>query len=111
MLLFIQGSIYSCWLQMADLEKGQFLVSPTQQSIARDDVTSSVKSTPIGGKNGIPLYHYHDLPLFLRGNPYITSGYRAYLPTDMCIKRYVCITYNMCCMMCKGHCVYIQTPG
>ncbi|XP_065903323.1 progestin and adipoQ receptor family member 3-like isoform X2 [Dysidea avara] len=76
---------------MADLEKGQFLVSPTQQSIARDDVTSSVKSTPIGGKNGIPLYHYHDLPLFLRGNPYITSGYRAYLPTDMCIKSFLLV--------------------
>ena len=71
---------------MADLEKNELLLSPTQQSIARDDVTPSTKST---GKNGIPLYHYRDLPLFLRGNPYITSGYRAYLPTDMCIKRYV----------------------
>lgn len=71
---------------MVDVEKDELLISPTQQSIERDDVTPSTKS--IGGKNGIPLYHYHDLPVFLRGNPYITAGYRAYLPTDMCIKRY-----------------------
>ena len=35
----------------------------------------------------IKLYDYHDIPYFLRGNPYITSGYRAFLSFRMCIKR------------------------
>ena len=38
---------------------------------------------------GIPLYPYREVPSFLRGNPYITEGYRAYLSNEMCIKRYV----------------------
>ena len=39
----------------------------------------------------IPLYHYHDIPEFLQGNPYVTSGYRSLLPFSLCCKRYMCI--------------------
>lgn len=76
----------SCYSNnMTHVEEGRDvsdLVTPPQQQIVRD--------TPAGtstGSNGIPLYHYQDLPPFLQGNPYITSGYRAYLPTEMCIQR------------------------
>ena len=37
----------------------------------------------------IQLYEYYEIPYFLRGNPYITSGYRMYLSNEMCLKRYV----------------------
>ncbi|XP_043911673.1 progestin and adipoQ receptor family member 3-like isoform X5 [Protopterus annectens] len=37
-------------------------------------------------KNGIRLYSYEEIPTFLKGNPYITDGYRAYLPSSLCIK-------------------------
>ena len=36
---------------------------------------------------GLKLYEYHEIPYFLRGNPYITSGYRVYLSYAMCLKR------------------------
>lgn len=35
----------------------------------------------------VKLYDYHDVPYFLRGNQYVTSGYRAFLSVRMCIKR------------------------
>lgn len=34
----------------------------------------------------IKLFDYHDIPYFLRGNPYITRGYRAFLSFRMCVK-------------------------
>lgn len=34
----------------------------------------------------VKLYDYHDVPYFLRGNPYVTSGYRAFLSFRMCVK-------------------------
>ena len=73
---------------MADVEEERGVsdsVTPPQQVIVRD--ASATLTGSSGKNNGIPLYYYHDLPPFLQGNPYITSGYRAYLPTDMCIKR------------------------
>ena len=35
----------------------------------------------------IILLNYGEIPYFLRGNPYITSGYRAYLSFKKCLKR------------------------
>ncbi|KAF6029084.1 PAQR3 [Bugula neritina] len=32
----------------------------------------------------VTLYRYEDVPNFLRGNPYIKKGYRAYLPASQC---------------------------
>ena len=73
---------------MTHVEEGRDvsdLVTPPQQQIVRDTATALAGTST--GSNGIPLYHYQDLPPFLQGNPYITSGYRAYLPTEMCIQR------------------------
>ena len=33
------------------------------------------------------LLDYGEIPYFLRGNPYITSGYRAYLSYRKCLSR------------------------
>ncbi|CAL8334045.1 unnamed protein product [Arctogadus glacialis] len=41
---------------------------------------------PVLVPRGIRLYTYEQIPAFLRENPYITDGYRAYLPSRLCIK-------------------------
>lgn len=35
----------------------------------------------------LKLYDYHEVPYFLRGNVFITDGYRAYLSYKWCWKR------------------------
>ncbi|XP_031711276.1 progestin and adipoQ receptor family member 3-like isoform X2 [Anarrhichthys ocellatus] len=34
----------------------------------------------------IRLYTYEQIPLFLKENPYITGGYRAHLPSKLCLR-------------------------
>ncbi|XP_078127608.1 progestin and adipoQ receptor family member 3-like isoform X2 [Sander vitreus] len=34
----------------------------------------------------IRLYTYEQIPLFLKENPYITDGYRAHLPSKLCLR-------------------------
>ncbi|XP_063051844.1 progestin and adipoQ receptor family member 3a [Engraulis encrasicolus] len=41
---------------------------------------------PVLVPRGIRLYTYEQIPGFLRENPYITDGYRAYLTSRLCIK-------------------------
>ncbi|KAM4052900.1 progestin and adipoQ receptor family member 3 isoform 2-T2 [Anomaloglossus baeobatrachus] len=41
---------------------------------------------PVLLPRGIRLYTYEQIPLFLKDNPYITDGYRAYLPSRLCLK-------------------------
>lgn len=41
---------------------------------------------PVLVPRGIRLYTYEQVPGFLRENPYITDGYRAYLTSRLCIK-------------------------
>lgn len=36
----------------------------------------------------IRLYTYDQIPLFLKENPYITDGYRAHLPSKLCLRRW-----------------------
>lgn len=36
----------------------------------------------------IRLYTYDQIPLFLKENPYITDGYRAHLPSRLCLRRW-----------------------
>lgn len=43
---------------------------------------------PVMVPRAIRLYTYEQIPGFLRDNPYITDGYRAYLPSRLCIKRW-----------------------
>ncbi|KAL7839580.1 hypothetical protein SRHO_G00262380 [Serrasalmus rhombeus] len=41
---------------------------------------------PVLVPRGIRLYTYEQVPGFLRENPYVTDGYRAYLTSRLCIK-------------------------
>ncbi|XP_071072006.1 progestin and adipoQ receptor family member 3 isoform X4 [Dasypus novemcinctus] len=41
---------------------------------------------PVLVPRGIRLYTYEQIPVSLKDNPYITDGYRAYLPSKLCIK-------------------------
>ncbi|XP_048461220.1 progestin and adipoQ receptor family member 3a isoform X2 [Rhincodon typus] len=41
---------------------------------------------PVLVPRGIRLYTYEQIPSFLKDNPYITDGYRAYLPSKLCLK-------------------------
>ncbi|KAI7812398.1 progestin and adipoQ receptor family member 3a [Triplophysa rosa] len=41
---------------------------------------------PVLVPRGIRLYTYEQVPGFLKENPYITDGYRAYLTSRLCIK-------------------------
>ena len=43
------------------------------------------------GTGPVPLYKYHELPSFLRGNPYVVKGYRSLLPFGLCLKRQVLV--------------------
>ena len=36
----------------------------------------------------INLLKYHEIPSFLKGNPYVVQGYRSMLPFTVCMKRY-----------------------
>ena len=58
------------------------------------EIDHSLESTLSSGlcdvtSKDIPLYGYSDVPEFLKGNPYVTNGYRVSLPFSLCLKRYV----------------------
>ena len=40
-----------------------------------------------GAVDGITLYKYHEIPDFLRDNPYVVQGYRVALPFSTCFQR------------------------
>ncbi|CAB1322450.1 unnamed protein product [Coregonus sp. 'balchen'] len=50
------------------------------------ELGGSYQYWPVLVPRGIRLYTYEQIPVFLRDNPYITDGYRAYLPSRLCIK-------------------------
>ena len=68
-------------------------LEPPNQTIAREVLVSQYDDDDDAGvpytrtSFGIPLYTYDDIPNFLKGNPYIVCGYRADIPTSLCIKR------------------------
>ncbi|XP_074546992.1 progestin and adipoQ receptor family member 3b [Halichoeres trimaculatus] len=41
---------------------------------------------PVLVPHRIRLYTYEQIPLFLKENPYITDGYRAHLPSKLCLR-------------------------
>jgi predicted membrane channel-forming protein YqfA (hemolysin III family) len=63
---------------------------PRQQTIPREidnHLAGLEASTPCTiAPFGIPLYTYREIPPFLKGNPYITDGYRAHLSPELCAK-------------------------
>lgn len=48
----------------------------------------SYQHWPVLVPQRIRLYTYEQIPLFLKENPYITDGYRAHLPSKLCIRRW-----------------------
>ena len=44
---------------------------------------------PCGGpdSSNIKLLKYNEVPEFLKGNPHVMEGYRAFLPFGLCLKR------------------------
>lgn len=40
-----------------------------------------------GSEHDITLYKYHEVPNYLKGNPYVVEGYRSMLPFSFCVKR------------------------
>ena len=75
-----------------DTEAAQQERGPPQgQAISRGDALQEDRgagAVPYTRTNfGIPLYTYHEIPSFLKGNPDIKEGYRADLPVAMCLRR------------------------
>lgn len=64
------------------------------------EIDHSLESTCSSGlcdvtDKDIPLFGYSDVPEFLKGNPYVTSGYRVSLPFSLCLKRYSIFFSNL----------------
>ena len=59
---------------------------PTASHMIRgkDDAELGLHGNVVGA---VRLYTYSEVPTFLKGNPFITHGYRLYLPTGLCFKR------------------------
>ncbi|XP_025064303.1 progestin and adipoQ receptor family member 3 isoform X2 [Alligator sinensis] len=56
---------------------------------------------PVLVPRGIRLYTYEQIPVFLKDNPYITDGYRAYLPSRLCLKSLFILSNETVCMLCS----------
>lgn len=56
------------------------------------EIDQSIESTLSSGlcdisERDIPLHDYANIPEYLKGNPYVTDGYRVSLPFTLCLKR------------------------
>lgn len=58
---------------------------------------------PVLVPRGIRLYTYEQIPVFLKENPYITDGYRAHLPSKLCLKR--CVSFSFWNRGCVASCL------
>ena len=63
-----------------------YRAQPTASHMIRgkDDAELGLCGNSVGA---VRLYAYSEVPGFLKGNPFITHGYRLYLPTGLCFKR------------------------
>ena len=63
-----------------------YTAPPTASHMIRgkDDAELGLHGNSVGA---FRLYTYNEVPPFLKGNPFITHGYRLYLPTGVCFKR------------------------
>ena len=61
--------------QILDIEMDQSLESTLSSGLC--DITDK----------DVPLHSYSNIPEFLKGNPYVTDGYRVSLPFTLCLKR------------------------
>ncbi|CAG0879679.1 unnamed protein product [Darwinula stevensoni] len=69
--------------------KGDELVKPLRGRVSESSVP---KRRVYGCCGSISIIDYKDVPLYLAGNPYITSGYRPKLSPLECIKSMFCWT-------------------
>ena len=94
------AGLYSCEM-MGHLGQYENIKNRQTSHLARHDsyqildieIDHSLESTCSSGlcdvtDKDIPLFGYSDVPEFLKGNPYVTSGYRVSLPFSLCLKRY-----------------------
>lgn len=51
----------------------------------------------------IRLYTYDQIPLFLKENPYITDGYRAHLPSRLCLRRWKKTFIHLTSLLMQSH--------
>lgn len=56
------------------------------------EIDQSIESTLSSGlcdisDRDITLHNYASIPEYLKGNPYVTDGYRVSLPFTLCLKR------------------------
>ncbi|RXN23494.1 progestin and adipoQ receptor family member 3-like isoform X2 [Labeo rohita] len=67
---------------------GDIIIMPSAKVLknAQYIELGSYQYWPVLVPRGIRLYTYEQVPGFLRENPYITDGYRAYLTSRLCIK-------------------------
>lgn len=82
---------------------GDIIIMPSAKVLknAQYIELGSYQYWPVLVPRGIRLYTYEQVPGFLRENPYITDGYRAYLTSRLCIKRYVRVLYVTTVYLCR----------
>lgn len=56
----------------------------------------------------IRLYTYDQIPLFLKENPYITDGYRAHLPSKLCLRRWKNTFISLKYFLMRSHISWIR---
>ena len=68
------------------LEKNEYegIADASHMIQGKDDAELGLHGNVVGA---LRLYTYSEVPTFLKGNPFITHGYRLYLPTGLCFKR------------------------
>lgn len=71
------------WKQLKDMRD----LRSVQIQLNERGFKTDTKSPFLLESKTVKLYDYHDIPYFLRGNPYVTSGYRAFLSFRLCVKR------------------------
>ncbi|KTF97316.1 hypothetical protein cypCar_00002392 [Cyprinus carpio] len=82
---------------------GDIIIMPSAKVLksAQYIELGSYQYWPVLVPRGIRLYTYEQVPGFLRENPYITDGYRAYLTSRLCIKSLFILSNETVCMLCS----------
>ena len=90
-VLHLQASLTEQQRILSEPGKHVKLVPPVKQTISRETLCDISDEPVYIGSNrfGIQLYNYQEIPVYLKGNPHITCGYRAEIPTLLCVKRSV----------------------
>lgn len=87
--LQIQPWLPSAWPE-PEKEEDKMLLKMPQKLLktAHYIELGSYQHWPVLIPQRIRLYTYEQIPVFLKENPYITDGYRAHLPSKLCLRRW-----------------------